>query len=247
MKITNMPIDSIIPYAHNAKEHPEWQIDQIVKSIQEFGFNDPIAVDEAGIIIEGHGRYFAAIKLGMDEIPVIILSHMTDEQKKAYILAHNKLTMNTGFDTEILDLELGDISGIDMSDFGFDLGIDADVEDETFYTKKIDAPIYEIKGEEPSEDDLVDTTKSIELIEEINSLDIPDKVKDFLICAAQRHNVFNYENIAEYYAHATPEVQRLMENSALVIIDFKKAIESGFVKLSDEIKKQYLEDYPDEA
>jgi len=125
MKITNMPIDSIIPYAHNAKEHPEWQIDQIVKSIQEFGFNDPIAVDEAGIIIEGHGRYFAAIKLGMDEIPVIILSHMTDEQKKAYILAHNKLTMNTGFDTEILNLELSSIVNINMEDFGFDVITDS--------------------------------------------------------------------------------------------------------------------------
>jgi hypothetical protein len=120
MKVETLWIDKITPYSGNAKEHPDWQVDQIVKSIKQFGFNDPIAVDEAGVIIEGHGRYMAAVKMGMTEIPAIVLELLSEQKKKAYILAHNKLTMNTGFDLSLLDAELASITDIDMSDFGFE-------------------------------------------------------------------------------------------------------------------------------
>lgn len=119
MKIEILPINKIKPYENNAKLHPKEQIDQIKKSIKEFGNNDPIAIDENNVIIEGHGRFLALKELGYDEVEIIRLSHMTDEQKKAYILAHNKLTMNSGFDIDVLELELDDIVSIDMSDFGF--------------------------------------------------------------------------------------------------------------------------------
>lgn len=112
-------IEKIKPYKHNAKIHTEGQIEQIKKSIREFGFNDPIAVDEENIIIEGHGRLMAAKELGIKEVPVIYLYGLTDQQKKAYILAHNKLTMNTGFDMDILADELEQITAFDMLDFGF--------------------------------------------------------------------------------------------------------------------------------
>ena len=92
---------------------------------------------------------------------------------------------------------------------------------------------------------LCDTTKTKALIREIDASDLPEDEKDFLRTAAWRHAVFHYERAANYYAHATPEMQRLMEKSALVIIDFNKAIELGFVKLCDDIRKQYLEDYAD--
>ena len=121
MKIEKISIDAIKPYENNAKLHPPEQIEQIKKSILEFGNNDPIAIDENGVIIEGHGRYEALKQLGFDELEVIKLSHLSEQQKKAYILAHNKLTMNTGFDFDVLNLELGNILDFDMTDFGFEL------------------------------------------------------------------------------------------------------------------------------
>ena len=123
MKIEKISIDKIKPYENNAKLHPPEQIEQIKKSIKEFGNNDPIAIDENNVIIEGHGRYEALKELGFKEIEVIRLSHLSDEQKKAYSLIHNKLTMNTDFDYNILDSELSYINEIDMSAFGFELSI----------------------------------------------------------------------------------------------------------------------------
>ena len=121
MKIEKISIDKIKPYENNAKLHPPEQIEQIKKSIQDFGNNDPIAVDENSVIIEGHGRYQALKELGFKEIEVIRLTHLNEQQKKAYILAHNKLTMNTGFDFNMLSLELDSIDDFDMSDFGFEI------------------------------------------------------------------------------------------------------------------------------
>lgn len=121
MTITNKELETIRPYEGNAKIHTERQINQIAESIQNFGFNDPIGIDEHGMIIEGHGRYEAAKKLGMTEVPCIVLEGLTDEQKKAYILIHNKLTMNTGFDLDLLNSELEGIKNIDMEFFDFEL------------------------------------------------------------------------------------------------------------------------------
>lgn len=126
MKIEKISIDKIKPYENNAKLHPTEQIEQIKKSILEFGNNDPIAVDENNVIIEGHGRYEALKQLDFAEAEIIRLTHLNEQQKKAYILAHNKLTMNTGFDFDTLNLELDSISDFDMSDFGFTLDFQKD-------------------------------------------------------------------------------------------------------------------------
>lgn len=129
MKIETININDIKEYENNAKLHPAEQIEQIKKSIQEFGNNDPIAVDENNVIIEGHGRYYALKELGYKEVEIIRLDHMNEEQKKAYMLVHNKLTMNSDFDFELLTEELSNIFDIDMNDFGFDLNIE-DEDDE---------------------------------------------------------------------------------------------------------------------
>lgn len=126
MNIEKININDIKPYENNAKLHPAEQIEQIKKSIQEFGNNDPIAIDENNVIIEGHGRYIALKELGHTELEVIRLSHLTEEQKKAYMLVHNKLTMNSDFDIELLSEELSEILEIDMADFGFDSMEDID-------------------------------------------------------------------------------------------------------------------------
>ena len=111
------------------------------------------------------------------------------------------------------------------------------------YTDRIEAPTYQPKGVKPHVLELCDTSKTNRLIQEIERSDLPDEEKQFLKLAAQRHTVFNYERIADYYANASPEMQNLMERSALVIIDFEKAIQLGYVKLCDDIRKQYLEEY----
>jgi len=111
------------------------------------------------------------------------------------------------------------------------------------YSSKIEAPVYIPRGIKPYIGELCDKSKTERLIREINESDLPLDEKKFLIDAAGRHSVFNYEKIADYYANATPEMQQLMERSALVIIDFEKAIEYGFVKLCKDIRNQYLEEY----
>lgn len=121
LKIEYVPIDSIKPYAGNAKLHPQEQIDQIKRSIELMGFDDPIAVWKNGEVIEGHGRLIAAQQLGMDKVPIIRLDDLTDEQRRAYALIHNKVTMNSGFDMEVLTLELAEIQTFDMESFDFSM------------------------------------------------------------------------------------------------------------------------------
>ena len=129
LKIEYVDINSIKPYKNNAKLHPKEQIEQIKKSIEQFGMDDPIGIwkDE---IVEGHGRLIACKELGYTEVPIIRLDHLSDEERKAYTLAHNKLTMNSDFDLDILNDELDDILNIDMSDFGFDLDLEDEEEKE---------------------------------------------------------------------------------------------------------------------
>ena len=120
LEIKYIDINSLTPYDNNAKIHTSEQIEEIKNSIKEFGMNDPIGVwGERNLIVEGHGRLIACKELGIKSVPVIRLDDLTDEQRRAYTLAHNQLTMSTGFDLEKLKLELDEIS-LDMADFGFD-------------------------------------------------------------------------------------------------------------------------------
>lgn len=122
MKIINVRLTDLKPYAGNAKLHPPEQVHQIAESIREFGNNDPIAIDQDGVIIEGHGRYLALQELGYEYAECIRLDHLTDEQRRAYTLVHNQLTMNTDFDLAMLEAELEKIKDIDMG--AFDLSLD---------------------------------------------------------------------------------------------------------------------------
>lgn len=123
LKVETVNIDELNLNPLNSKLHPADQIDQIAASIEQFGNCDPLGVwtNDAGelVIVEGHGRYAALKKLGITEVPIIRLDHLSDEQRRAYGLVHNKLTMNSGFDYDMLVQELDSITSIGMEDFGF--------------------------------------------------------------------------------------------------------------------------------
>ena len=121
-----------------------------------------------------------------------------------------------------------------------------EVEVEHKYSSTVTAPVYEPKNQQPHILELCDPSKMHRLVQEIEASDLTADEKAFLTSAAQRHIVFHYEKIADYYAHATPEMQQLMEKSALVIIDFEQAIEYGYVKLCSDIREQYLQEYAQE-
>ncbi len=122
MKITQKKVDSLIPYINNSRTHSDEQIAQIAGSIKEFGWTNPILVDGANGIIAGHGRLLAARKLGYKEVPTIELKDLTETQKKAYIIADNRLALNAGWDNEMLTIELNDLlaDGFALELLGFD-------------------------------------------------------------------------------------------------------------------------------
>lgn len=134
LKIEYVSIDSIMPYVKNAKEHPQQQIEQIKRSIKDYGMNDPIGVWH-NEIVEGHGRLMACKELGITEVPIIRLEHMSDEQRKQYMLVHNQTTMNSDFDLDILSEELDSLLDFDAEFYDFDISLDEEepqeiVEDE---------------------------------------------------------------------------------------------------------------------
>lgn len=232
--IVYKPIKELKPYKKNAKKHPKEQVEQIANSIKEFGFTQPVLIDKNNCVVAGHGRILGAKKAGLKEVPTLCLDDLTEEQIKAYRLADNKLN-ESDWDKALLDEELKELSEtFDMGLFGFSMGLNE--EEENKYTMKTNVPQYEIKGEEPDISELVDTSKVKELQLRIKHSNVPDEVKQFLKLASYRHLQFNYSKIAEYYAHAEKEVQELMEDSALVIIDFDDAIVKGYVELTKQIE-----------
>ena len=117
-----MALADLVPYARNSRTHDDAQVAQISASIREFGFTNPVLIDEDGGIIAGHGRVLAARKLGMQEVPCIVLAHLTDVQRRAYVIADNKLALNSGWDADMLKLEIEDLqaSELDLEILGFD-------------------------------------------------------------------------------------------------------------------------------
>lgn len=244
-KLEHLPIAELVPYARNSRTHSEEQVAQIAGSIREFGFTNPVLIDANGTIVAGHGRVMAARKLGMESVPCIRLGHLTPTQVRAYVIADNKLALNAGWDEQMLAAELAA-----LKDDDFSLGLTGFSDDELAeilssdgsesllsenYTHKVEAPIYTPKGEKPDIGELVDPSRAENLIREIESAKLPKEVEQFLKTAASRHFVFNYEKIAEFYCHADKKTQELMENSALVIIDFKKALQLSYAKLREEV------------
>jgi len=252
LKIETRLVADLIPYASNSRTHSDAQVAQIAASIRQFGWTNPILIDGDNTIIAGHGRLLAARKLGMEDVPAIILDHLSKSEQRALVIADNQLALNAGWDMDMLKAEIDDLKleGFDLDLLGFDQGsLDEMFTDygvaggvDNPYSEKIKIPIYEPQGEKPSLEELYDDKKSTDLIEAIKSSKLNEKEKQFLMSAASRHIVFDYAKIANFYAHSSAECQGLMENSALVIIDFESAIKNGFAKLTDEIDRMFQPD-----
>lgn len=249
---------SLFPHPKNPNEHPDEQIKVFAGILRYQGWRRPITVSRrSGFITKGHGALKTALSIGLTEVPIDYQDYADEGQELADIVADNQLqrlsVMNVGkLNTIVSDLK-GFTVNLEMTGFKLDSlqsfldapkpgntdSIDEDEDGEERYTKKVKSPIYEPKGDKPDVVELVDLSRSKQLMAEIEAASISPEEKAFLHFATWRHAVFNYEKIAEFYAHASPEVQRLMEASALVIIDFNQAIERGFVVLSEELAEAY--------
>jgi hypothetical protein len=241
-------------------------------SLRSVGQRKPIVV-YSDMVVAGNGTLEAARRLGWSQIWVNDDPFESFDAARAYALQDNRSAELATWNFDQLETIVAElkIEGFDIDQLGFrdgDLDIlkqvnktlekltekqenilenSDDLDDLSAYSQKIQAPIYKITGEKPTIVDMVNVEKTNELILKIKEKRnlLSDDVYDFLINAAQRHTIFNYQNIAEFYAHADKELQTLMEDSALVIIDFAKAIENGFVEMSKEISEIYEEQYGD--
>ena len=231
------------------KERTDIDYDKIKLSICKFGFSFPFFIWKSGnknYLIDGHGRFATLCKMQKDgyiipPLPVVYIQCKNKTEAKQKLLRLNsqygRMTKESVLEfAEDIDLNFDEIAlpdtTIDFSDSEEDFMGGGNSQLDGRYTMKIETPVYEIKGECPALSECYETEKTDELLAEIENADIPEDVKQFLRLASYRHTRINFTKVAEYYAHAPKEVQELMENNALVIIDFNKAIEKGFVEIS---------------
>ena len=168
----NVPIDQLKPYENNARTHSEKQVEKIARSIEEFGFINPVLIDSNYGIIAGHGRVEGAKALGMDEVPCLFIEDLTEEQKRAYIIADNKLALDAGWDYDLLKIELEELDNMD-----FDITLTG-FEDLSFDDVFSMDDISEIDGYNSSEDDREYFTKTFTF---------PIEKKNQIICYLKVH------------------------------------------------------------
>lgn len=248
MKIRKISVDELIPAEYNPRKDlqpGDDEYEKLRKSIREFGYVEPIVMNErTGRVVGGHQRLKVLKEEGYNEVDVIVVD-FDESREKALNIALNKISGEWD-ESKLKDLLIEiDTGEFDIEVTGFDETEIADLievpaaEAESSYTDKIQIPTYEPKEEtKPDVSELYDMDKASDLIRKIEQSDISAKDKEFLKLAAYRHVVFDYHRIAEYYAHSDPKVQELMEDSALVIIDYGKAIEQGFIDFVTDVMEE---------
>jgi len=253
MQIEKRSIAELSNDPANARKHNDRNIESIIASLRRFGQQKPIVIDITGVVRAGNGTLEAAKRLGWETIDAVT-TELKGSDAVAYAIADNRTAELAEWDDDVLaaqlnglladDPDLLDAAGFDedelaelLGDLDGDGTTGGDGNEDNPYTAKIETPIYEPKGERPSIKSLIDKSKTKSLCDEILAEDLPDEVQDFLVMAAQRHTVFNFRSIAEYYCHAPKSVQHLMEQSGLIIIDMNKAIQNGFVHLTEKLSE----------
>lgn len=231
-----LPLESITEFQGNLKKRSKQDIEKIIKSIRNYGFSFPFFIwkyDDINFCLDGHGRILGLNEMKktgeeIPDLPVVYIQAADEDEAKNKLL---RLNSQYGIMTADSIMEFAGDMELNLDELSFpNISFDNSIE-ESIYTDKIVSPIYEPRGEKPEISKLVDADKTNGLIAEINNSNVMDDEKTFLILSAQRHLKFNYQNIADYYAHASQEMKHLMEKSALVIIDYEQAIEQGFVDI----------------
>jgi hypothetical protein len=221
------------PNPNNPRQIKDENFKKLVQSLKDFpemATVRPVVVNTEMVILGGNMRFRAMKEAGWKEIPIEVVD-WTEEKQREFIIKDNVSGGEWDWDTLANEWNTEE-----MEAWGLEIP-ELDKDENAQYTKKIEPPIYEPKNEKPTISELFDDSKYQELINAIELIKgIPEDEKEFLTKAAQRHIVFNYEKIADFYAHSNQEIQSLMEDSALVIIDIKKAIENGYVKLSSDLE-----------
>jgi hypothetical protein len=253
---TIVDIDSIETHPKNVRQG---DIGAISESLKAHGQYRPIVVDKrTNRILAGNHTWKAAKSLGWTQITAGFIETKDDDEALRILLADNRTTDLASYDDAELANLLKDLAETDEGLIGTAFDGDAldqllmDLEQEPFgldlntkYSQAVTVPQYEIVGDEPQLSELVDRTKATSLRTEIFKANLPKNLEEFLLLAAARHLVFNYAKIAEFYPHQTPEVQRLMEQSVLIIIDAEDAIANGFAVFQQTVKELQDADYDD--
>jgi hypothetical protein len=258
-KVTKVKLSELIPDIQNANLHSERGQYMVNRSLEKLGAGRSILLDKNNRIIAGNLTTEQAEDIGLENVVIVdadgtelvavrrLDMDLDDPASGAREMAYadnRAAVVSIDFDPEVIskDLELG----LDLSDWWTDNEIESLTWKQNNYSRKIDIPIYEPSNDRPPIDSLYDDTKTKSLIESIqNESSLTDEERRFLIIAAQRHTVLRFDRIANYYAHSSKPIQRLMEESLLVIIDIGAVIEAGYMKLTDEISELVIADYGD--
>lgn len=239
MNIVEKKVEELISAEYNPRQISEKQLLDLKKSLDKFGLVEPIVVnvnpERYNIVVGGHQRLRVVKDLGFREVPCVEVNLTVERERELNI----RLNKNTGaWDWDILAnlFEVDELVNWGFTDdelFGADdEPDDAETEGLDKYTKKIKSPVYELTGEQPLVSELYNDEKAQGFIAEIQESDVDEELKLFLMASAMRHVDFNFKKIGEFYANQDEQVQRLMEKQALVIIDFDKAMENGYVEMS---------------
>jgi len=241
----------------NARKRTDRSAMLIAESLKRYGAARSIVIDEENRILAGNGTIEGAKAAGIknvriidadgDELIAVRRAGLTEDEKVGLALADNRTSDLSEWDGAMLyqisqEHDVG--TWFDKNELNELIGIDQDIDEDSPYTNKTIAPIYDPTGTQHKPEHLYDSAKTNQLLADIELAEIPDDIKLFLKLAAYRHTAFNYSKIADFYATATKEVQQLFEQSALVIIDFDQAIENGFVRLDKHVEKAFKQDRP---
>lgn len=259
-QIRRVKISELLPDRSNANLHTERGTYMVGKSLEKLGAGRSVLLDKNKEIIAGNLTVEQAAAMGLEEVLIVktdgrqlVAVQRTDmdldepetgAREMAY--ADNRAAIvSIDFDPDQVKLDFD--TGVSLGDWWQDFELEelGVIESPDKYSRNIQAPIYTPRGDKPELGQLVDATRTNELVAQIESSDLEEEEKRFLAIAAQRHTVLNFQAIADYYAHSDKATQELMEDSALVIIDFKRAIELGYVRLSEQVASQYQEDNGD--
>jgi len=253
--VETIRMEELKAHPRNYQGHPEEELEQIAASLREHGLYRNVVVARDGTLLAGHGVVQAARdRLGWEEIRAVRLPLEPEDPRAIKILASDNEIARLAVKDQLLLGELlrevmasgvTELMGSGHDEASVEELLNRDAIDDT-YTRKIEAPIYEPRGPKPEVADLYDRAKTEELLEGIAQAEgLSEGERAFLMAGAQRHTVFHFERIAEFYAQSESGVQRLMEEQALVIIDFEAAVEQGFVRMSERLRQQVEEEYGD--